>query len=53
MNIIPVEKLFFAKSVLDYLIISPSYIYEISVYSNANPLHYYALRVPRKAERWR
>ena len=23
------------------------------VCSNANPLHYYALRVPRKVERWR
>ena len=21
--------------------------------SNANPLHYYALRVPRKTDRWR
>ena len=24
-----------------------------SVRSNANPLHYYVLRVPRKANRWR
>ena len=27
--------------------------YLVNVCSNANPLHYYALRVPRKADRWR
>ena len=25
----------------------------VCVFSNANPLHYYALRVPSKADRWR
>ena len=25
----------------------------VCVCSNANPLHYYVLRVPRKADRWR
>ena len=25
----------------------------VFVCSNANPLHYYALRVPRKADKWR
>ena len=26
--------------------------FELSVCSNANPLYYYALRVPHKADRW-
>ena len=28
------------------------YIHQINVCSNANPLHYYVLRVPRKVDRW-
>ena len=29
------------------------YLLPICECSNANPLHYYALRVPRKVDRWR